>query len=77
MSSPWPFLVWGIDIIEEIHPTAFNGHRYILVQVNYFMKWVEAESYSKLGAKQVAKFLENNLLCRYEIPHHLISDNRV
>ena len=77
MSSPWPFSVWGLDIIGEIHPTASNGHMYILVAIDYFTKWVEAESYSKLGAKQVTKFLERNLFWRYEIPHHLISDNRV
>ena len=77
MSSPWPFSVWGLDIIGEIHPTASNGHRYILVTIDYFTKWVKIESYNKLGAKQVAKFLERNLFYRYRIPHHLIFDNRV
>ena len=51
ISSPWPFSVWGLDIIREIHPTASNGHRFILVAVDYFTKWVEAESYAKLRAK--------------------------
>ena len=77
MFSPWPFSVWGLDIIGEIHPIASNGHRYILVAIDYFTKWVEAESYSKLGAKQVAKFLERILFCRYGISHHLILDNGV
>ena len=51
MSSPWPFLVWELDIIGEIHPTTSNGHIYILVVIDYFTKWVEAESYSNMGAK--------------------------
>ena len=77
MSSLWPFSVWGLDIIGEIHVATSNRHRYILVAIDYFTKWVKAESYSKLRVKQAAKFLERNLLCRYRIPHHLISDNGV
>ena len=77
ISSPWPFSVWGLDIIKEIHPTTSNGHRFILVTVDYFTKWVEVESYAKLGVKQVAKFIKRNLFYRYGIPHHTVSDNGV
>ena len=42
MTSPWPFFTWGIDIIGKIHPTTSNGHKFILVAINYFAKWVEA-----------------------------------
>ena len=42
ISSPWPFSAWELEIIEEIHPTALNGHRFILVAVDYFIKWVQA-----------------------------------
>ena len=38
MTSPWPFIVWGIDIIEEVRPKASNGHRYIIVAIDYFSK---------------------------------------
>ena len=48
-----------------------------MVAIDYFTKRVEVEYYSKLGAKQVAKFLEINLFYRYGISHHLISDNGV
>ena len=54
MTSPWPFLVWGIDVIEKIAPKA--------------SKWVEAASYSVLTAKHVARFIENNIICRYRVP---------
>ena len=33
---------------------ALNGHKYILVAIDYFIKWVEAASYSILKAKHVA-----------------------
>ena len=39
MTSPWPFLVWGIDVIERIAPKASNGHMHILVAIDYFTKY--------------------------------------
>ena len=33
MTSPWPFLVWGIDVIGRIAPKASNGHEYIWWQL--------------------------------------------
>jgi hypothetical protein len=40
LTSPWPFSMWGIDMIGRIEPTASNGHFFILVAINYFIKWV-------------------------------------
>ena len=68
MISLWPFSVWGIDVIGRIAPKASNEHEYILVAVDYFIKWVEAASYSVLKAKHVAQFLENNIICRFGVP---------
>ena len=47
----WPFLAWGIDIIGKIAPPASKGHEFIVMVVDYFSKWVEAESFKKLRAK--------------------------
>ena len=44
LTSPWPFSVWGIDIIGKISPKSFSGHEFILVAIDYFTKWVEAEN---------------------------------
>ena len=46
----------------------------MLVAIDYFTKWVEAQSYAKLTAKHVAKFLERTIFCRYGVPHEIISD---
>ena len=54
MTSPWPFFIWGIDIIGRIHPTTSNGHEFILVAIDYFTKWVEAALYKVLNSKKVA-----------------------
>ncbi|XP_074292101.1 uncharacterized protein LOC141618948 [Silene latifolia] len=36
--------------------------------------WVEAKSYKVLNAKQVAKFIQNDIICRYGVPNEFISD---
>ena len=77
MSSPWPFAAWEIDITGEIRPNASNGHKYIVVAINYFSRWIEAESFSTLKAKQMAKFIEKSLICIYGVPHHVVIDNGV
>jgi len=41
-------------VIEIIAPKALNGHKYILMAIDYFIKWVEVASYYVLKAKRVA-----------------------
>jgi len=75
LSAPWPFSMWGIDVIGAIEPKASNGHRFILVAIDYFTKWVEAASYANVTRKVVAKFIRRELICRYGIPDRIIIDN--
>ena len=77
LSSLWPFAALGIDIIEEIRPNTSNGHKYIVVVIDYFSRWIEAESFGTLKAKQMAKFIEKSLIYRYRVPHHIVTDNGV
>ncbi|XP_049394689.1 uncharacterized protein LOC125858980 [Solanum stenotomum] len=75
MGSPWPFAAWGMDVIGPIEPPASNGHRFILVAINYFTKWVEASTYKAVTKKVVADFVSNNIVCRFGIPESIITDN--
>ena len=77
LSSPWPFATWEIDRIGEIRLNASNGHKYIVVAIDYFSRWIEAESFGTLKARQMAKFIKKSLICRYGIPHHIVTDNGV
>ncbi|RDX85017.1 hypothetical protein CR513_33850, partial [Mucuna pruriens] len=45
LTSLRPFAMWGLDMIGPIEPKASNGHRFILVVIDYFTKWVEVASY--------------------------------
>ena len=76
-TSPWPFLVWGIDIIRKISPKSSNGHEYILVAIDYFIKWVEVASYARLKMARVDKFIRSHIICQYGVPHELIYDRGV
>lgn len=42
MMSPSPFLEWGIDIVGPF-PEAPGRLKFLIVAVDYFTKWVEAE----------------------------------
>ncbi|XP_014499251.2 uncharacterized protein LOC106760315 [Vigna radiata var. radiata] len=75
LSAPWPFSMWGIDVIGAIEPKASNGHRFILVAIDYFTKWVEAASYANVTRKVVTKFIKRELICRYGLPNKIITDN--
>jgi len=74
MVSPWPFAIWGIDLIGELL-MGRGGAKYTIVVVDYFTKWVEAEPLTKVSSAKVINFLICNVLCRYGVPQKIISDN--
>ncbi|XP_075521492.1 uncharacterized protein LOC142554707 [Primulina tabacum] len=49
--------------------------KFLLVVVDYFSKWVEAEPLAKITEQEVLKFLWKNIICRFGVPRKLISDN--
>lgn len=38
--KPWPFRGWDLDLVGEIHPASSKQHRYILIGIAYFNKWI-------------------------------------
>jgi hypothetical protein len=46
LASSWPFIIWGIDIIGLVNLKASNRHQFILVAIDYFIKWVKVSSYA-------------------------------
>jgi hypothetical protein len=52
------FTKWGIDY-TTCNPPSTRGHRYIIVAIDYFMKWVEAMPTFKYDGEAVALFLFN------------------
>nr|XP_009795226.1 PREDICTED: uncharacterized protein K02A2.6-like [Nicotiana sylvestris] len=76
IGSPWPFAAWGMDmIIGPIEPATLNGHCFILEDINYFTKWVEASTCKAITKKVVADFVCNNIVYRFRIPESIITGN--
>ena len=75
LAAPWPFSMWGIDMIRAIELKASNGHRFILVAIDYFTKWVEAASYASVTRSVVIRFIKREIICRYGLPKKIITDN--
>ncbi|XP_070014664.1 uncharacterized protein [Nicotiana sylvestris] len=74
-SLPWPCAAWGMDVIGPIEPTSSNGHRFILVAIDYFTKWVEAASYKAVTKKVIADFFKDCIVCRFGVPEFIVTDN--
>lgn len=72
--SPWSFVQWEIDLLE-LFLKALGGFYYLVVVVDYFIKWVETEPLATISGKAVQKFMWKNIICRFGIPHVLVSDN--
>ena len=56
LSSPWPFTQWGLDIVGPF-PKAAGNKRYLLVGMDYFTKWVEAELLANIRDMDAKKFV--------------------
>ena len=63
MTIPWPFSIWGMDVIGPITLKASNGHRLIFMVIDYFTKWMEAASYASVTRSVVCKFIKNENIC--------------
>nr|KYP54877.1 Gypsy retrotransposon integrase-like protein 1 [Cajanus cajan] len=63
ISSPWPFALWGIDILGPF-PMAKGQVKLLIVVVDYFTKWIEAEPLATITATNVQKFVWKNIITR-------------
>nr|XP_025669917.1 uncharacterized protein LOC112769645 [Arachis hypogaea] len=70
----WPFDRWGLDILGPF-PKAPGQVKFLLVSIDYFSKWIEAQPLAHITAEKVRSFLWKNIICRFGIPREVISDN--
>ena len=74
ITSPWPFAQWGIDIVGPL-PRGKGQVKFLLVAIDYFTKWVEAEALSTIIEAKIQSFVWKNIICRFGIPQIIILDN--
>ena len=53
ITSPWPFQQWGLDILGPL-PIGKGQCKLIIVAVDYFTKWVEAEPLATITNRRYA-----------------------
>ena len=74
VSSPWPFAQWRIDIMGSFS-LGKKQLRFLIVVIDYFTKWVEAEPVTTIREAKVTSFVWKNIICRFGVPHVIKSDN--
>ena len=50
--------------------------KFLIVGIDYFMKWVEAEALAIITEKNVRNFIWKSIICKFGIPRVLVLDNR-
>ncbi|MCO5584217.1 hypothetical protein L7F22_038141 [Adiantum nelumboides] len=67
------FEKWGIHVVGQL-PITSRGRNYILTAVDYLSRWAEAKAVRQITAKDVAKFVYEEICCKFGVPLELLSD---
>ena len=74
VTSPWPFQQWGLDILRPL-PIGRGQCKFLVVVVDYYTKWAEAEPLATITEQKVRNFIWHSIVCKFGIPRALVSDN--
>ncbi|GKB75586.1 reverse transcriptase domain-containing protein [Tanacetum coccineum] len=55
VTSAWPFIKWGMDIVGPL-PEGPGRVKYIIMAIDYFTKWMEAKPLATITGRQVVNF---------------------
>nr|GEV82496.1 reverse transcriptase domain-containing protein [Tanacetum cinerariifolium] len=66
----------GIDIAGPF-PEGPGKVKFLLVDMDYFTKWIEAKSMVIITDSHVQKFVWDNIVCRFGVPREIVSDNEI
>ncbi len=56
-------------------PETRSGNKYILVAIDHYSKWCKANAVADHGAKTAARFLEDDIICRFGVPKFILTNN--
>jgi hypothetical protein len=71
----WPLQRWGLYLLDPLPPAQVNL-KYVVVEVEYFSKWIEAKPLATITAATVHKFFWQNIVYRFGVSKAIIVDNR-
>uniref|UniRef100_A0A2N9IPQ6 Uncharacterized protein n=1 Tax=Fagus sylvatica TaxID=28930 RepID=A0A2N9IPQ6_FAGSY len=64
MTAPWPFAQWGLDIMGPL-PIGRRQLKFLVVAIDYFTKWVEAEPLATITERNIQNFVWKAVICRF------------
>lgn len=56
-------------------PPISKGHKYLLVAIDYFTRWVEAKLVNSIAKQRIINFIFHNIIYHFGIPLQIIMDN--
>ena len=56
MIAPWPFAQWDLDILGPF-PIGTKQMKFLVIGIDYFTKWVEAEPLASIMQQNVKNFV--------------------
>ena len=56
-------------------PMALRQLKFLVVGIDHFTKWVDAEPLTIITEKSIRTFVWRNIICKYRIPRVLVLDN--
>lgn len=56
-------------------PKALRAVKYLLVVINYFIKWIEARPLPEIIANEEEKLTWKHFICRYGLPYAIVTHN--
>ncbi|XP_076892064.1 uncharacterized protein LOC143543681 [Bidens hawaiensis] len=74
VTASWPFQKWAIDITGSF-PEAPGRVKFLIVAIDYFTKWIEAQPVATINAASIKKLIWEFIICRFRLPMNLVSDN--
>jgi hypothetical protein len=72
--EPWNLI--GVDIAGPFKQTV-HGNRYIILAVDYFTKFCVGKALPDFTALSTARFLFEDIVCKFGLPKAIMSDNGV
>lgn len=72
--NPIPFAQWGLDLLGPFL-VALGVVRFLILGVDYFTKWVEAESLATITSRKVERFIWHHIIIRFGLRSVLTIDN--
>nr|GEV52931.1 reverse transcriptase domain-containing protein [Tanacetum cinerariifolium] len=73
ITALWPFYKWGIDIAG--FPKGSGKVKFLIVDMDYFTKLIEAKAVATITGSQVKKFVWDNIVCRFGLSGEIVSNN--